>query len=381
MTLSANVVAAYMLVVFFTLQLGDIIVARAFMPAVGLLLGLAFIFFRSKKILSKAVSNAVNCSALFFLLLCLCLFLGSGDVSDTFFSLTKVFVAIFSFISAVVIFSDLKRFDLELVVYRFLILSSVFLLFEAGIRFSDMSQEVFSLNFYIYKVNSPFFFDSNTTGVFACICFVVSLYFKGNLYRERSRLFSLPLIFSAFAVLSLSRASIITVCIVLLVYFFRRFSLLWQILIVFLLTITFLFGFESVITGLWLDGSGWSKMESFARIPEIAGKLSFNSMLFGNGVDAGSYTYSYLEGSYAHSLIPMLLGQVGLLGMLLYAVFFLYIMFLTKGKTLLFMVILIVQGFSYLHPFYEFLFFGLGMIAGSVICLEQERKFCLTLER
>ena len=68
-------------------------------------------------------------------------------------------------------------------------------------------------------------------------------------------------------------------------------------------------------------------------------------------MNAGAYLYSYEEGAYAHAVLPMLMGQVGLIGLVVYIVFFiLYGRLVARNYLIIYFPIFLI-GLSYLHPF------------------------------
>lgn len=112
------------------------------------------------------------------------------------------------------------------------------------------------------------------------------------------------------------------------------------------------------------DGSGATKLDVLKRIAEIAPALDFKKFIFGCGINEGNYTYSYEEGAYSHLLFPMVLGQFGLLGIILYVLFFCFIYYITKGYIFIFVFSASVVGLSYLHPFLESIFLVNGILLG-----------------
>jgi hypothetical protein len=93
------------------------------------------------------------------------------------------------------------------------------------------------------------------------------------------------------------------------------------------------------------DGSFITKIqifESLKRMPE--NKLSNN--LFGFGIEEGRRAYSYIEGRFGHAHLSLIIGQFGILGLLLYIVCFIAMYVTTRGSVSFLIYAFIISGFS-----------------------------------
>ena len=84
-------------------------------------------------------------------------------------------------------------------------------------------------------------------------------------------------------------------------------------------------------------------------------------------MEQGNYTYSYEIGKYSHAFIPMLIGQFGILGFLLYGLYFFISSAIFSNKNLYLLIPLSITGLSYLHPFLETIFILNALIIGIEI--------------
>jgi hypothetical protein len=92
---------------------------------------------------------------------------------------------------------------------------------------------------------------------------------------------------------------------------------------------------------------------------------NLNNVLCGFGFGKGEYSYSYTESEYGHLHIAVITGQYGILGAILFIIFFFGLLFLTKGKCFYLILAFFISGFS-LMSFDSSLFWSLGII--SVLC-------------
>ena len=94
-------------------------------------------------------------------------------------------------------------------------------------------------------------------------------------------------------------------------------------------------------------------------------------ILFGYGIDAGAKVYSYKEDAYAHALIPLLLGQFGILGTILFFFFFIYYSFKIGFFGWLLFFAIVFSGFSLADPWQVLNYFVLLIMAHIKRCYRQ----------
>jgi hypothetical protein len=112
------------------------------------------------------------------------------------------------------------------------------------------------------------------------------------------------------------------------------------------------------------DGSFRSKLGILDGMKRIY-NYDLNNILFGFGFGKGEYSYSYIEDGYGHLHIAVIIGQYGILGVILFITFFSSLLFQTQGKCFYLIMAFIISGFS-LMSFDSSLFWSLGIIA--VLC-------------
>lgn len=346
-------------------QFGDYLVARYFVPLVVLFLGLLLYLSQVKLRASKVVSKFSKLHFIVFLLFVILSFLGNVNLDEIIFDFGKLFLAfgLSFFVFYSVYYASNKAVHVAVIVATSVVI--LVLCLDTYFRFSGFSYERLASNFYIYKVNSPFFVDSNAVALYALFGF--SLFYYYYLYQcNRSCFLLLALLFLIFLfiLLSFSRASIIALFVLLIFSWYFRRSYYFKINILFLSVFIFFLSVPMIISMVNFDGSGSTKVGIYVRFWDLFWLQDILPALVGHGINEGNYVYSYEEGKYSHALIPMVTGQFGLFGLVLYFFFFLYSAWITKGHSLYAFIPAFVAGLSYLHPFLETLFVANAFIVG-----------------
>lgn len=201
-------------------------------------------------------------------------------------------------------------------------------------------------NFYVFKYGSFMFTDSNGLAVI-----LVSLLSLCLIVRSRMLVtWTLLLILLCF-----SRSAYFGALLTLLIYMFlfcfqssikKIIAFIVFLIIIFLPINYFLLNHHFQIS----DGSLLTKFEIFSHLEKIS-NYTLEEQLFGFGIDKGNYVYSPGKDYYAHALIPLLLGHVGLVGIILYMSVLIYFFKLGGGKlVLLFFFPFFTMGFSLASP-------------------------------
>lgn len=357
--------SSFLLILSSALQFGDYFFARYFLPMLSLVLMVVILLFSKK---AKKDNIVKSCFLLHFIVFSLfvCLsFIGYSEVDEIVFDIVKLFLAFglsfFVFYSVYYASIDSVR--------RTLIATIVAVLFvyfiDTMYRFSGFNITSLLRNFYIYKVDSLFFVDTNSLALYGVFYFsMIYYYFIYHAQGRRLLLrFSLFFIF-VFILLTFSRAAISSLFFIFLFdWYFKRgfnvkfiFSLFLMILMVFFI--------PALILLIASDGSGLTKVITYTRFWDLLWLQDLRGALFGYGINEGNYTYSYREGAYSHAMIPMVTGHFGLLGLFLYFMFFLYSAWITKGHSLYAFLPAFIAGLSYIHPFVETLFVANAFIVG-----------------
>ncbi|WP_417880914.1 O-antigen polymerase [Vibrio sp.] len=224
---------------------------------------------------------------------------------------------------------------------------------------------VIKLNFYLLKVDSIIFSDTNGVGYFCIILIAINFLFHDFMSKKIFRMIIFVYLF--FVVLSFSRAAIFSYLVVLFLYVlynyrlrinnfhFIAFLLLFSSLLLFFLVLDYSY----ILSLIESDGSGATKLHIFEQIYNKFGMNLYND-IFGYGYSVGATYYGFSDGKYAHAAIPLLLGQTGLIGLLSYI--FMVLFPLLKNKMYFFGFIgIFIVSFSYLEVYYETLFVFLGL--------------------
>lgn len=181
--------------------------------------------------------------------------------------------------------------------------------------------------FYAYKFSSIMFFDSNFVGLFLLPILILNLFY---IEISRKLIFKILLIVVLFLIfLTFSRSAIITATIVIYIYsmyIVMRWNKQFFFISLFLTFFLFSIGLFYLYTALIQDGSLKTKLGIFSSLNAIFENDLIN-IFFGYGVETGGTVYSYKEGAYAHALIPLLLGQFGLIGLIAYFSLLIYLSF------------------------------------------------------
>lgn len=212
--------------------------------------------------------------------------------------------------------------------------------------------------FYLFKLSSIMFYDSNYVGIYALIVLVLGL--KELNFSEKNRFGRIKVILSfVLIILTFSRASIISSFVILFsFYIFDHRNKKYALPIIFAFFIGLVIFSYYIIDIFSSDYSFNTKIQTFISLGGGLSNVSLNDLFFGRGFDEGVFMYSYEKGAYAHAALPLLLGTTGFLGASLYFVLVLF-MGINGGKYgYLLLLILFVNGFSIFDPWQLFYFWA-----------------------
>lgn len=214
--------------------------------------------------------------------------------------------------------------------------------------------------FYFFKMSSIMFFDSNYVGAFLLVFFALHQFVDYSSTRKRNLV---TLIFLSLIFFTLSRAAILVTAIWVAFNFWnaKAFIPKWAFALVFSIAsfITFFFIQDSVG---FTDGSFLTKIEILEGLEGFFRQPLFIS-LFGLGYEVGGYLYSYMSGGYAHIHLAILLGELGLIGTLVYLSYW-YFIGISSGVRVLYLFIpFCIIGLSLADPWGIGYFWGAAMIA------------------
>lgn len=347
-----------------TLQLGDLVMARYFIPLCTMILSLFTMLSFKVRFKRTYLMDYIRLHFIVLLFFVTLSFIGLSEMSELSFDLVKLSLAFGISLTVVLALSLVKKSTIIFV--SKLALLSVLILFsiDALVRFRYFDLTYFMGNFYRYKLYSVFFFDTNALGLYGLLYFGFFLFLL-RFYRIRSRFYSISLIFLyIFCILSFSRSVILALHLLLVYHLIHRIGRFAKLSLAFLLVTTIGVLSASIVEYVSNDGSGLSKILIYSDVLEKFENLSFRAVLFGHGINAGNYTFSYKQDHYAHALGPMLLGQFGILGVTGYLFYFWFLGKKVAFSNLYLVIPVFIAGLSYLHPFYETIFLVNGAIVG-----------------
>lgn len=338
------------------LQTGTYVVSRFFIPLMGLCLFLLYGFKLGFNVISKSSRDLIKLHIIVFLLFCAFSIIGNIYFKEILFDYVKLFLAFGLSLSAILIIPSLSMEGLRYWsrVTLYIVLSLFFL--DAVVRFNSFDLDFFLGNFYRYKLYSRFFFDSNALGLYLLIYFSFFLFLirRGIFSQKRDKILVFLLYLACW--LSFSRSVIISLNLLVLYHAWNYLGRASRNALLLIMICLFPYAIQEVYEAVLSDGSGLTKLLIFKDTFNKLFELDFHEMLFGHGINAGNYTFSYKVGNYAHALIPMLLGHFGIVGVILYFSFFIYAAIYSRLANLYLLIPMFISGLSYLHPFYESVF-------------------------
>ncbi len=259
------------------------------------------------------------------------------------------------------------RFILDKMGRMYCISSMILIMVETSLRFFAphyayrgdefyFQQAVDSASFYLFKYSSIMYTDSNYVALHLLVLFPLAyLVFKKKSFKK------LSIIVFILLILALSRSAYIVVFLMFIVYTFKNYKLSKYIItLIILLSPIFIYIIDMSFTGI-SDGSFQTKITLFEKILIPFDNMNLLEILFGKGFDFGAFTFSFRQGEYAHALIPLLFGEMGVLGLFIY-LFILWSTLTVCGPLAKYIVIIIIVcGFSLVYPYDSIYVFTLSI--------------------
>lgn len=267
------------------------------------------------------------------------------------------------FIFTFLLISNINRKEIISISNKFIIFSILLLTADALYRLSEFKLSTFLLNFYIFKENGLIYVDSNFTGIYALVLFFFTYYLKSINKLRRYDLFML--ISFVLCLLSFSRMSITTLIFCYNFLLIKKQNLLIKLICLsFLLIGSIVFIHFSFIN----DGSFESKLSLFRHIFIFYEERTFFEILFGMGYNNSE---AFL-GIAPHTFLTTSLLETGIIGTILSLLFFLVVTLATKGKALIIICPLLINGFSLWAPPMHYVYATLAII----LVLSKRRLIC-----
>jgi hypothetical protein len=287
----------------------------------------------------------------------------------------KNYYSLIYFCGYLIIFSAvIKQTDKE-ILYKiesyFLKLFVVVFFIESYIRFFypqlgindhslyNLSEEFNISEFYYFKYGSIMFYDSNYTGLAVLSIFIYTLLSKKKIYT---------LIYFLILLSTFSRSAIICAILAYLINLMpdlNRINLnqiIKGLIFLFIIFALVIYGLEEFIIN---DSSFLTKLDIFENFKNKFFNYSVIEFLFGFGYTDGGFIYSPNPKAYAHAFFPLVLGQIGFLGLLIYFTTLLYVFINgVKLKYYLWIISFLITGFSLSDPFEPYFFIPMILFIG-----------------
>lgn len=217
---------------------------------------------------------------------------------------------------------------------------TVYLIFEAIYRFLNAAEGE-GIN--IYKLNSFATTDSNFLALILLMlwCLIRYIYVK----TKDKRLKKYLIIFFIFSILTLSRSVMVTYLVLLYLEFClkqRKKGNYFIDLANFIIIPGISFYLYHWFIG---DSSFRSKLGILRGIAKIANADLLNQ-LYGYGYGLGETMYTYQYGDYGHLHIALLLGQVGIIGLLLFVFWFIRLFCISRRENWMIIFAFLISGLS-----------------------------------
>lgn len=214
--------------------------------------------------------------------------------------------------------------------------------------------------FYFFKMSSIMFFDSNYVGAFLLV-FLALHHFSDYSSPFRKRLISIVLLTLIFFTLSRSAILVSFLWVAFNTWNTKAFVPKWIFAILCLmgaLVSVFLFLGEGSIS----DGSFLTKLQILDGLSNFFSQ-NLSVALFGLGYEVGGYLYSYMAGGYAHIHLAILLGELGLVGTLVYCGYWYFIGMQSGSRVLFIFIPFFIIGFSLADPWEMGYFWASALIS------------------
>jgi hypothetical protein len=213
--------------------------------------------------------------------------------------------------------------------------------------------------FYFFKMSSIMFFDSNYVGAFLLVFLSLNIALPHSPNYLRIT-FSTLLYF--LILLSLSRASILVGTAILAFSIWDSWALKKKWILVLVSSIVVLFVVFIVKDEVaFSDGSFSTKLQILDGLSGFFDQ-KMEVALIGLGYEIGGYLYSYTSGGYAHIHLAILLGELGLIGTLVYFGYWCMIGVLQGPKILYIFLPFLIVGFSLADPWEISYFWACGLL-------------------
>lgn len=207
-------------------------------------------------------------------------------------------------------------------------------------------------SFYIYKYGSIMYLDSNYVALSILLIIGMNPFVFSGKVKYFIFIFCLVLLYFTF-----SRAAYFGLFLMFLFWIFTKFNFRSKTILLFLIVVYMMFFLVMYLSSNYkLDDSLFTKIVIFASLNKLY-DFEFITVLFGCGFDYGDYLFSYKENGYAHALIPLLIGEIGVIGCLLYHSALIYVLYKKISYFLYIIPVMMFCGLSLIYPWDSMYFF------------------------
>lgn len=201
--------------------------------------------------------------------------------------------------------------------------------------------------FYVFKYGSIMYLDSNYVALHALVVSVLVYYLFCGFFRKILSLFCIVII-----IMTLSRAAYVAFFIIPVLYLLRKVSIQSKFVLFSIITPLILAIIIHYIDFLdFNDASFETKFGIFNAFFSKIFEVNLGTLMFGQGFDVGGYLYSWKEGGYAHAMIPLIVGEVGIVGMFFYISIIIYSYVKVGFDSLYITLPMIIAGMSLIYPY------------------------------
>lgn len=347
-----------------TFKYGDIIFSPYLVPYVTILLSFIFILVTFK--IPRASAGFYFFQFVIVLGFFLNFLIAYQNVSPFFYNVATFIIPFLGFFAVFYLSNNIEYIELIKIIYIMLLFAVFFVVLESIIRLSPFFYNPKALleNFYLAKYESPFLFDSNTVAIYILSYLMVGMYltnyFKSK-YNEKLKILNIIFIICLF--FTFSRAAYLAFIVFYILLLWSGFKKTTRSFLYIFALVVFFVVLKDLLILIESDGSGLTKILVYEDMLFTIKNQSFFNMMFGYGIEDGGFIYSYESGAYAHALIPLIVGQIGIFGAILYFLYAIYINFKVNLKVTPFLASFFILGLSYLNTNTESVFIAFSLIS------------------
>ena len=227
------------------------------------------------------------------------------------------------------------------IVAGILAIDSVYRLLNPGAPYAEMEQAIAGgeYAYYVYKFNTLMFADSNTISLVA-LSWLCLLLFLQDCGARRNRV--LIIVFISIIFSSLSKASIFTTCLIIVVRLSSKLPKIINLVPAVLLLLLLLFSLD----GFFEQGGGLAKLDIFDQFLYVTRDMSSFDIIVGNGIGSSES----ILGIFGHNIFIIYIIDLGIIGTALLIIFCVFY-YINNPYYVIYGLAILVTSLSYF--FYE----------------------------